>query len=116
MGSKKKGVCLPYANLITKTLEHTRFNFEEDEFAEDVTKIGETVLATMRYEIIDGNLIENTSNEKKSKMDDQEAPLDVEDFDSDIPQLPSYEDILKVIIMKLDTTNDEIDFITRHFI
>lgn len=84
-GNQKKGLCLPYANLITKILEYTRFNFEEDEFAEDVTKIGETVLATMRYEIIDGNLIENPSNEKKSKMDDQEAPFNVEDFDNDIP-------------------------------
>lgn len=44
-------MCLHYGNLITKILEHTRFNFGEEEFVKDVTKIGEVVLAIMRYEI-----------------------------------------------------------------
>lgn len=56
-GRKKEEVCLPYGNMITKILEHTRFNFGEESYIQDVTKIGKLVLAGMKYEII---------NEKKT--------------------------------------------------
>ena len=49
-------------------------------------------------------------------MNDQEALVDLEDFDYDIPQLPIAEDLLKIIIKKLNKINDKIDFLTHHFI
>lgn len=57
-GRKKEGVCLPYGNLITKIPEHVVFNYGEEEYVEDATKIGKAVLTTMRYEIIDGKVTE----------------------------------------------------------
>ena len=112
---KKKGMWLPYGNLITQILEHAGFNFEKEEFVEHVPKIGETVLISMKYEIINEKLTENTSNENKTNANDQE-PLDLEDFDYIIPHLLSIEDLLKVNIKKIDITNDKIDYITRDFI
>lgn len=56
------------------------------------------------------------SNEKKIEVDDQEEPIDLEDFDYIIPHLSSIEDLLKVTIKKIDITNDKIDYITRDFI
>lgn len=67
----------------------------------------------MRYEIINGKVIENPSNGKKRKVDDQESPIDLEYFDYIIPQLKN---LLKVIIKKLDMKYDKINFIIRHFI
>lgn len=64
MGIKRKGMCLPYGNLIKKILEHTGFNFGNEEFVEDVTKIKEAVLATIRYEIIHGKVTKKPSKEK----------------------------------------------------
>lgn len=92
-----------------------RFNFGEEEFVEDVTKLW-AILATIRCEIIEAKVIEKPSNKKKRKVDNLKAPIDLEDFDYIIPHLPSTEDILKVIIKKHDMTNDKIDFITRDFI
>lgn len=39
---QEKEVCLLYGNLITKILEHTRFNFGEEEFIKNKTKIGQS--------------------------------------------------------------------------
>lgn len=64
VGSKIKGTCLPYGNLITKILEHTDFNFRNKKFLEDVTNIEEVYLEITRYGIIDGNVIEKPSKEK----------------------------------------------------
>lgn len=61
IGSKKEGSCLPYGNLITKIMEHTGFNFWEEYYIKDATKIGKLVLATMEYEIIDGKVIGSPS-------------------------------------------------------
>lgn len=44
----------------------------------------------MRYEIIDRNIIEKPSNEKNRNMDDQEALVNQEDFDYNIPKLKTY--------------------------
>lgn len=63
----------------------------------------------MRYEIIDGKVIEKPSNKKKEK--DAWSY-----FDYHNPQLSSIKDPFKVIIKKLDKTNNKFDFITRHFI
>lgn len=41
LGIKRKGMWQPYGNLIPKFLEHTRLNYRNEEFEEDVTKIGE---------------------------------------------------------------------------
>lgn len=107
---------LPYGNLITQILEHAGFNFEKEEFVEHVPKIGETVLISMKYEIINEKLTENTSNENKTNANDQEEPLDLEYFDYNMSQLPITGDLLKVIIQKNDTTNEKTDFITRQFV
>lgn len=65
LGSKRKGIFLPYGNLVTNIMEYTRFNFGNEVFGEDVTKIGQTTLAKIRYENIDGKLIEKHFKEKK---------------------------------------------------
>lgn len=116
MGNKRKVMCLPYGNLIIKILEHTEFNFENEELVEDVTKIGEPVLEIMRYEIIYEKVIVKPSKENKRNMDNQETRTDLEDLDYDIPQLPLTKHLLKIIIKKLYMINDKIDFLTRHFI
>lgn len=53
-----------------------------------------------------------SSNEKKRKANDQQASIELEDFDYFIPQLPSVENILKVIIGKINMINENFDFIT----
>lgn len=58
-------------------LQHTGFNFGEEEYVEDVTKIGKSVLTIMTYKIIDGKLIEKLSYENKRKMDNQETHIDL---------------------------------------
>lgn len=75
---------LLYGNLITKILEHTRFNFGEEESVEYV-KIGEAFLTTMKCKIIDGKVIKKLSNKNKRNVNDQEAPVDLEDFEYIIP-------------------------------
>lgn len=55
LASKRKGICIPYSNLvtkITKILEHTGFNFKREESNEDVTKIGENALAMGMYDTL----------------------------------------------------------------
>lgn len=42
----------------------------------------------MKYDIIDEKFTEKSCSAKKRKEDDQENPLDLEDFEYDIPQLP----------------------------
>lgn len=93
-------------------LERTRFNFREKNYIEDVTKIGKLVLTLMKYEIIDGKVIENPSNEKNRKVSKQEAPIDLRNFDYSIPQRPSTDDLLKVLIRNIYVINDKIYFIT----
>lgn len=60
----------------------------------------------MKYEIIGGKVNENPSNEKKRKIGDQEAHIELEDFDYSSPQLSSSEDLLKVMIKKVYMKND----------
>lgn len=52
LASKRKGIYIPYSNLVTKILEHTSFNFKREESKEDVTKIGENALAMMMYDTL----------------------------------------------------------------
>lgn len=56
LARKKKGICLPCVDLVTKMLEFTGYNLEEEYWKEDVTKIGERTLGMMRYEIINAFL------------------------------------------------------------
>lgn len=68
MESETERVCQPYGNVITKILKCTKFNCEDEEYKEHIRKIGKLVLATMRFEIINGKAIEKpTSNENKRK-------------------------------------------------
>lgn len=69
--------------MITRILEHAEFNFREEDYIEDATKIGKSILTTMKYEVINGKLIKNPSNEKKRKKEkkNQEAPIELEYFD-----------------------------------
>lgn len=74
----------------------------------------------MRFEIINGKVTENTpSNEKKRKENNQERPIEIDNLDYSIPQpphLPTTEDLLNVLIGKINVNNDKFEFITRHFI
>lgn len=49
LGCMWKGICLPYTSLVTNVLEHVGYNFEEEEYTEYVTKIGEATLGSTRY-------------------------------------------------------------------
>lgn len=49
MESKREEVCMSYGNLITHILEHIRHNFGDEEYKQEVTKIGKSVLPTMRF-------------------------------------------------------------------
>lgn len=51
IGSKNKELCLSYRNLITKILEQAKFNFREEDYIEDATKIGKIVLYGMRFDL-----------------------------------------------------------------
>lgn len=51
IGSKNKELCLSYRNMITKILEQAKFNFREEGYIEDVTKIGKIVLYGMRFDL-----------------------------------------------------------------
>lgn len=70
----------------------------------------------MKYDIINGKVTEKLSKENKITVYDQKALVDMEYFDYMISQLPSIEDLLKVIIKYIDITNNNINFITRHLI
>ena len=67
MGNKKGGVCFQYGKWVTKVMEHTIFNFGEEYYKEDVTKIRKSILTTMRFEIINGKVTENLSLNKKKR-------------------------------------------------
>lgn len=74
----------------------------------------------MKFEIINGKVTENPpSNKKKRKVNIQETPIEIDNFDYSIPQppqLPTTYDLLKVLIGKINLINDKFDFITHHFI
>lgn len=84
-------MCIQYVNLITKIPECNILKFGEEESVEGVTKIGEAVLTTMRYEVIYRKVIEKTYSEKKIKVNALEAPVDLKYFIYIIHQLPSAE-------------------------
>lgn len=67
--NKRKGLYLPYCDIITKILDSTSFNLGGEESMKDVTKIGEIALAKMRYGIIDGKFIQKPSKGTKRGMD-----------------------------------------------
>lgn len=48
---KNEGVCFPYGNLVTKFLEDTKFNFKDEEYKEEITKIGK--ISYTNYKIRD---------------------------------------------------------------
>lgn len=65
----------------------------------------------MEFEMINGKIIENPlSNKKKIEANSQEAPIELDDFDYSIPQLPITNNILKFIIGKINVINDKIEF------
>lgn len=115
LGSKRKGIFLPYGNLVTNIMEYTRFNFGNEVFGEDVTKIGQTTLAKIRYEIIDGKLIEKHFKEKKRRTKVPETPVNLEVFDYHIHVIPSAEELRIEIIKKQKRKNDKINFLTFQF-
>lgn len=60
---------MSYGNLIIKIMEHTGFNFVDEDYKEETTKIGKSVLPTMTFEIINRKVTEKppqmTRKEKK---------------------------------------------------
>lgn len=62
-------MCLPYGYLITKNLEHVRFNFEEEEVVQDVTKIGEATLGLMWYENVNEEIFQKPHRGNKMYME-----------------------------------------------
>ena len=56
------------SNLITKILEDTGYNFREEECKEKITKIGKSVLPSMKFEINNGKVNENPSSSEKKKQ------------------------------------------------
>lgn len=100
LANKRKGMYLPYGNFVTKILEHTGFNLKNEEFEENMAKIWEVTLVIIMYEIIDGKIIEKPSKVNKRKMENQETPMNLEDFDYDIPELSSAEGLLKNTIKR----------------
>lgn len=44
LGIKRKVIFLPYGDLVTKILEHVWYNFEGEEFVQDIIKIEESTL------------------------------------------------------------------------
>lgn len=102
--------------MFPKIMEKIEFNFREEDYIKYVTKIGKLVLTTMTYEINNGKVMENPLNEKERNMNNQEAPIKLDNFDYSIPQLPLTEYLLKVLIANINVINYKIYFITRHFI
>lgn len=102
--SKRKGMCLPYGNLVTTILEHIRFNKN-------------WINNSNNNDVWDHWLKEDwkTSKGKKRKVEDQEALVNLEDFEYDIPQIPLTKDILNIIIINLEKINDNINFQAHHF-
>lgn len=98
-------------------MEFIGFNLQEEDFKEDLTKIGKFALPIIRYEIINGKIISNPSKGKKRGMGQQnlEAPMNLEYFEYDIPEIVSVEDLLEEIIKRLKRTNEKINFIKFHF-
>lgn len=89
MESKKEGVCLTYGNLLTKILEDTEYNFKDEKYKEETTKIGNSVIPSIQFEIINGKVTENpSSGEKKIKINDKETPMEIYGFDCFFPRPP----------------------------
>lgn len=115
MGSKKEWLCLPYGNLVTMILEHARYNFGEEEYIEDVIKIGKSLLkwwdmrSSMEKWLKIPQIKEKGDGWTRNTYRSWEVWLHYY-------QLPLTKDPLEVIIKKLDVTNGKIDLITRHFI
>lgn len=81
--SKEKGSHLPYRNLVIKILEETWFNFEYEEFMEETTMIGISVLSSMQYELKYGKVTKmKLSNKKKREAKNQEVPIEMDNSDN----------------------------------
>lgn len=66
MKNKKEEACILYGNLVTKILEEIGYNFGDEKFNEEPTKIRKYVLPSMKYEIVNEGVTEKyLSNEKK---------------------------------------------------
>lgn len=48
-------------------------------------------------------------------IEQKKAPMDLEDFDYDVPKTPSIEDLVKDIIKRLKHANKKINFLAFHF-
>lgn len=60
---------LPFGNLIMKILEDTGYNFGDEEFKEETTKIRKPILSSIKAEIVNGKITKKpSSNEKKRKI------------------------------------------------
>lgn len=77
-------------------------------------KIGQVSLEIMRYKVFNGKVIQKPSKGNKRGMW-QEAPVDLEDFNYDIPKMSYAEDLLKETIKILNCKNDKINFFSFHF-
>lgn len=56
MEHKKEWIYLPYGNLITKIQEDTWYNFGDEEFKEKTTKIGKSILSSMKFDMVNGKI------------------------------------------------------------
>lgn len=68
MENKKEEAFLPYGNLVTKILEETGYNFGDEEFKGETTIIGNFVLPSMKFEIINGRITEKPSSKSTKRI------------------------------------------------
>lgn len=68
-GNRKEVVCLPYGNLITKIMEDTRYNFGDEEFKEEKTKIGKSIPPSMKFKMVNVKITKNLSSNVKKKSE-----------------------------------------------
>lgn len=72
LSRKRKRICLPYGDLVTKIFEHTGLNLEGEDYEEDVTNIGEETQGMIRYDIIYGKVIKKPFKGNKVRVEEQE--------------------------------------------
>lgn len=115
--NRAKGTYLPYGNMVTKILEETWYNFEEErEFKEGTTVIGTFILPSMHHYLKDENIIERTPlNKKKMNVISQKIPIEIESSD-DSTMILITRDFPKILSGKIEVINGKINFIVHHFI
>lgn len=67
MKNKTEVAWTPYRNLVTKILKDTRYNFLDEKFKEERTKIEKSVISSMKFETINGKTTEKSPLNKKKR-------------------------------------------------